>query len=101
MYIYPLFSSTDKNADLTLFLALQFEDVNYKLGTKANKKSDIGKCIVQGLSGSVSPGEVLALMGPSGGGKTTLLNLLSGRVKNNGGTITYNDQLYTKSLKRR
>ncbi|KAL2467887.1 ABC transporter G family member 22 [Forsythia ovata] len=53
------------------------------------------------VSGSVCPGEVLAIMGPSGGGKTTLPNLLSGRVKNNGGTVTYNDQLYTKSLKRR
>ncbi|KAI5311956.1 hypothetical protein L3X38_041129 [Prunus dulcis] len=40
-------------------------------------------------------------MGPSGGGKTTLLNLLSGRVKLNSGTITYNDQPYAKSLKRR
>ncbi|KAL5843803.1 hypothetical protein ACOSQ4_009761 [Xanthoceras sorbifolium] len=40
-------------------------------------------------------------MGPSGGGKTTLLNLLSGRVKLDSGTITYNDQPYTKSLKQR
>ncbi|KAL7117782.1 hypothetical protein ACP275_03G094800 [Erythranthe tilingii] len=82
-------------------ISLKFEDVNYKVRIKGNKKSDVGKNILQGVSGSVSPGEVLALMGPSGGGKTTLLNLLSGRVKNNGGTITYNDQLYSKSLKRR
>lgn len=40
-------------------------------------------------------------MGPSGGGKTTLLNLLSGRIKLNSGIISYNDQLYTKSLKKR
>ncbi|KAK4490188.1 hypothetical protein RD792_000845, partial [Penstemon davidsonii] len=79
---------------------LKFEDVNYSVSLKRTD-SDVGKCILQGVSGSVCPGEILALMGPSGGGKTTLLNLLSGRVKNNGGTITYNDQLYTKSLKRR
>ncbi|KAI3464637.1 hypothetical protein Pfo_021300 [Paulownia fortunei] len=82
-------------------ISLKFEDVNYKVRLKGNKNSDVEKCILQGVSGSVCPGEVLALMGPSGGGKTTLLNILSGRVKNNGGTITYNDQLYTKSLKRR
>ncbi|XP_019052049.1 PREDICTED: ABC transporter G family member 22-like isoform X1 [Nelumbo nucifera] len=42
-------------------------------------------------------------MGPSGGGKTTLLNLLSGRVTTNdaASSITYNDQPYSKSLKRR
>lgn len=84
-----------------LFLALQFEDVNYKVRLKGSNNSDVEKCIVKGVSGSVCPGEVLALMGPSGGGKTTLLNLLSGRVKSNGGIITYNDRLYTKSLKRR
>ncbi|KAK6115042.1 hypothetical protein DH2020_007311 [Rehmannia glutinosa] len=82
-------------------ISLKFEDVNYKVKLKGNKNSDVEKSILQGVSGSVCPGEVLALMGPSGGGKTTLLNLLSGRVKNNGGTITYNNQLYTKSLKRR
>ncbi|KAF5955100.1 hypothetical protein HYC85_007956 [Camellia sinensis] len=50
---------------------------------------------------SDSQGEVLALMGPSDGGKTTLLNLHSGGVKLNSGTITYNQQPYTKSQKRR
>ncbi|KAL0438206.1 UNVERIFIED_CONTAM: ABC transporter G family member 22 [Sesamum latifolium] len=85
----------------TLFLLSQFEDVNHKVKLKGNRNSGVEKSILQGVSGSVCPGEVLALMGPSGGGKTTLLNVLSGRVKNSGGTITYNDQLYTKSLKHR
>ncbi|KAL0326064.1 UNVERIFIED_CONTAM: ABC transporter G family member 22 [Sesamum radiatum] len=80
---------------------LKFEDVNHKVKLKGNRNSGVEKSILQGVSGSVCPGEVLALMGPSGGGKTTLLNVLSGRVKNSGGTITYNDQLYTKSLKHR
>ncbi|KAL2232271.1 ABC transporter G family member 22 [Sesamum indicum] len=80
---------------------LKFEDVNHKVKLKGNRNSGVEKSILQGVSGSVCPGEVLALMGPSGGGKTTLLNVLSGRVKNSGGTITYNDQLYTTSLKHR
>lgn len=83
---------------VNFIIHIQFEAVNYNVRLKSSKME---KYIVQGVSGSVFPGEVLALMGPSGGGKTTLLNLLSGRVKCDGGIITYNDQLYTKSLKRR
>ncbi|CAB4289194.1 unnamed protein product [Prunus armeniaca] len=84
----------------TLPIYLKFEDVKHKVAAKGVKSSN-AEYILHGISGSVLPGEVLALMGPSGGGKTTLLNLLSGRVKLNSGTITYNDQPYTKSLKRR
>lgn len=80
---------------------MQFQDVKYKVVAKGVENSDIEKYILHGITGSVHPGEVLALMGPSGGGKTTLLNLLSGRVKSNSGTITYNDQPYANSLKRR
>eukprot|EP00871_Galdieria_phlegrea_P002499 jgi/Galph1/324/GphlegSOOS_G5041.1 len=37
--------------------------------------------ILKGVSGLVKPGELLAIMGPSGGGKTTLLNALAGRSR--------------------
>ncbi|MQL99748.1 hypothetical protein Taro_032476 [Colocasia esculenta] len=79
-------------------------DVGYKIETKKGSPN-AERYILQGVTGSVNPGEVLALMGPSGGGKTTLLNLLSGRMKvsdhDHGGSITYNDLPYSKSLKRR
>lgn len=77
--------------------------MRYKVAAKGSESESNGeKCILHGISGTVNPGEVLALMGPSGGGKTTLLNLLSGRVRNiSSGTITYNDKPYDKSLKRR
>ncbi|KAK8597369.1 hypothetical protein V6N13_001981 [Hibiscus sabdariffa] len=75
----------------TLPICLKFEDVTYKVPVKGH--------ILHGITGLVHPGEVLALMGPSGGGKTTLLNLLSGRVKFHSGTITYNNQPYSNSLK--
>ncbi|XP_004292538.1 PREDICTED: ABC transporter G family member 22-like [Fragaria vesca subsp. vesca] len=84
----------------TLPIYLKFQDVKYKVAAMG-VKSSVPSCILQGITGSVQPGEVLALMGPSGGGKTTLLNLLSGRTKLNSGSITYNDQPYTKSLKHR
>mgnify|MGYP002413828045 CR=1 FL=1 len=57
--------------------------------------------ILSGISGSASPGEVLAMMGPSGSGKTTLLSMLGGRATAADGCISYNDEPFGKSLKRR
>ena len=37
------------------------------------------KVILNNLSGTVKPGEFLAIMGASGAGKTTLLNYLSAK----------------------
>jgi ABC-type multidrug transport system ATPase subunit len=81
---------------------LQFTDVTYKVILKGMRTSE-EKDILNGITGSVNPGEVLALMGPSGSGKTTLLNLLGGRLRQPtvGGSITYNDQPYSKFLKSR
>ncbi|XP_043692959.1 ABC transporter G family member 22-like [Telopea speciosissima] len=81
---------------------LKFTDVAYKLVLKG-VRTTVEKEILNGITGSVSPGEVLALMGPSGSGKTTLLNLLGGRLSlpAQRDSITYNDQPYSKSLKRR
>ena len=81
---------------------MQFTDMTYKVVIKG-VTSTVEKEILNGISGSVNPGEVLALMGPSGSGKTTLLSLLGGRVRGSTpeGSITYNDQPYSKFLKSR
>jgi ATPase subunit of ABC transporter with duplicated ATPase domains len=47
--------------------------VSYKIG---------GKSILTNCFGSVSAGNICAVMGPSGCGKTSLLNVLAGRTGN-------------------
>lgn len=45
------------------------------MGEKAGVKE-----ILRGVSGAVSSGQILAIIGPSGAGKTSLLDVLVGKV---------------------
>ncbi len=58
------------------------------------------KTILTNISGTATPGSLVALMGPSGSGKTTLLDCLAGRSSITGGSITINGQPLAKKHKR-
>lgn len=47
------------------------------------------KVILQKLSFTVNPGEILHITGPNGSGKTTLMSILAGLRKEAGGSIDY------------
>ena len=51
--------------------------------------------VVHGISLRVPAGTVVALLGPNGGGKTTLLNVCAGTLPPNGGEVWFNGQLIT------
>ena len=62
------------------------------------------KTILQNVSGAVASGGVLAIMGPSGAGKTTMLNLLSGMPgsssERRSGSVTLNGVAFTGAATR-
>ena len=55
-------------------------------------KSYGGVRVVDGLSVSLFQGEALGVVGPNGAGKTTMLNLLTGIVHSDEGTVIFAEQ---------
>ena len=55
-----------------------------------------GLVAVNGMSLSVSPGQVLGLIGPNGSGKTTLLNLIAGTIRPDDGNIRLDGEDITR-----
>ncbi|MGV3027141.1 amino acid ABC transporter ATP-binding protein [Streptococcus hyovaginalis] len=62
------------------------------LELKNISKSYGSKVIFKNFNLTVSEGRILALVGPSGGGKTTLLRMLAGLEKVDSGQIIYNGE---------
>ncbi len=62
---------------------IAFQDVSYAIG---------GKCILDAISLTVSPGEISCLLGPSGCGKTSVLRLAAGIAAPDSGTILIDQQ---------
>ena len=54
------------------------EDIHIRLG---------GRPILEGVSVSIRPGEILGVVGPNGAGKTTLFEVLSGRYAPDRGRV--------------
>ncbi len=64
-------------------MTLEFHDVSKSFG---------GQIVIDHLSGRYEFDHVLAFVGPSGGGKSTLLRLIAGLAAPDSGTIRVNDE---------
>jgi branched-chain amino acid transport system ATP-binding protein len=60
------------------------------------RKSFGGVTAVNNVSFDLHQGEILGLIGPNGSGKTTVLNLLTGFVKKDSGTVEFKSKNITK-----
>jgi ABC-type multidrug transport system ATPase subunit len=65
-------------------LTVEFKNLELKVGRKDSK------IVLQSVSGKFEPGELAAVMGPSGAGKTSLISVLSGQVDKTAGEILVN-----------
>ena len=62
---------------------LQLQGVNKRFG---------GHLVLNDVSFSLAPGEIVGLVGPNGSGKTTTINVISGLYRADSGSITFNGQ---------
>ncbi len=65
------------------------------LSIKNVSLSIVGRLIVDDVSITVKPGEVVGLMGPNGAGKTTTFNLAVGKLNPDKGNILMNNKYIT------
>ena len=68
------------------------------LSTKNLKKHFDGVKAVNNLSLSFEPGQITGIIGPNGSGKSTLVNLLTGVMPYDAGTVYIGDQLKLEKL---
>jgi len=57
---------------------MKIENINHSFG---------GRQVLKGVTLSIEKGEIMGLLGPSGAGKTTLINIITGQLKPDGGKV--------------
>ena len=75
--------------------------MNEIIKTDGLYKSYGKKSVLEGISFSLQPGEIVGLLGPNGSGKTTLIKILTGLIKDHKGIVEIDGAapgVHTKSV---
>ena len=68
------------------------------IDVKGLKKSYKDKEVIHGIDFSVDEGEILCFLGPNGAGKSTTINIITGALRCDGGSIQYKGESIYKDL---
>lgn len=80
-------------APLEFNRSIKFDEVSFK----HQKNSET---ILENISFDISKGEIIGFMGPSGGGKSTILDLLMGLIEPTTGNLSVDDNVITEKNSR-
>ena len=69
-------------------ISITWRNLTYAVQIGNEKKQRTSKKVLDDVTGAAMPRHFVALMGPTGSGKTSLLNCLSGRIPKKDGTLT-------------
>src|SRR5262249_51827173 len=83
----------DRHAGLHLAFDLGTKELVMTLAAEALAIGYPGRTIARDVSVAVAPGEALALLGPNGGGKTTLLKTMLGLLAPHAGAVSLDGRL--------
>ncbi|CAN0100436.1 unnamed protein product [Scytosiphon promiscuus] len=98
-----------KAGSISFQVELRFQNIHYSLGVSKTKAFLMGgkpgvKHILKNVSGAVASGQILAIIGSSGAGKTSLLNVLVGKTSGDTkgvditGDVTVNGKALSKAF---
>ncbi|KAF0688347.1 Aste57867_20027 [Aphanomyces stellatus] len=83
-------------------LTLEWKHINMSIKLSKKRKTNPNvateKHILRDVSGTASPGQLVIVMGPSGAGKTCMLDTIAGRNSNFTGSVTVNGQKWTSDF---
>jgi ABC-2 type transport system ATP-binding protein len=68
------------------------------IDVKGLKKSYKDKEVIHGIDFTVNEGEILCFLGPNGAGKSTTINIITGALRCDGGSILYKGESIYKDL---
>lgn len=83
-----MFVSSERNKMSEL---VRFENITKIYNNKVVALSDVNLCL--------EPGRIVGLLGPNGSGKTTLIKILTGMIRDHGGTVYVDGKRFSSESK--